>query len=298
MGVRCCRICKAHAVLGVIIPPWSSLRPPAIVQQCLHHHRNRCVNDVKIALKAFLGENSTRLLAYPLTNKHNPHPLAYGTPYLLSTTRTLVTKTMSTPAQELKPMNEEKEEIPISTPSPPPPSALGTVLLQARQDLWSAQPRFLAVFLDPLREFLLDPTLAISSILLPALFAPKLDALLAKLVSHTYLVAVHCLYSQHHTRYHQDSTAYDGVRDAAKNSLRHGSTGQQVRFQVLLKPPSDWGSAFQGAVSFAVSTVGDILGLFANPQKMRSWIDAMSQFNGFLEASGVGAELQEVRIGD
>jgi hypothetical protein len=192
-------------------------------------------------------------------------------------------------------MDEEKEETPIqaSTPPPslPPPSALGAVLVQARQDLWNAQPRFLAVVLDPIREFLLDPSLAISSILLPALLAPQLDALLAKLVSHTSLAAIHFLYS------HPSNIDNDNVRDAAKNSLRHGSTGQQQvsRFQVLLKPPSDWESAFQGAVSFAVSAVGDILGLLANPQKMRSWVDAMSQFNGFLEASGVGAELQEVR---
>jgi hypothetical protein len=184
------------------------------------------------------------------------------------------------------------EETPISTPSLPPPSALGAVLLQARQDLWSAQPRFLAVFLDPIRGYVVDPSLAISSILLPALFSPKIDARLAKLVSYTSLVAIHFFYSSH-TQYKK--SADDNVRDAAKNSLRHGSAGQVRRFQVLLKPPSDLESAFQGVVSFAVSAIGDILGLFANPQKMRSWVDAMSQFNGFLEASGVGAELQEVR---
>lgn len=196
---------------------------------------------------------------------------------------------MSTPAPEVKPKDhEDTEESVISTPLPPP-SALCAVLLQARQDLWSAHPRFLAVVLDPLREYIVDPSLAISFILLPALLSPKLDALLAKLVSYTSLVVIHFLYS--HTHYQE--SADDNVRDAAKNALLHGST-RKVR--VLLKPPSDWESAFQGAVSFTVSAIGDILGLFANPQKMRSWFDAMAQFNGFLEASGVGAELQEVRI--
>lgn len=131
----------------------------------------------------------------------------------------------------------------------------------------------------------MDPGLAISSILFPALLSPKLDALLAKVVSYTSLVLIHFLYS--HT-----TTGDDNMREAAKNSLLHGSTGKVRR--VMLKPPSDLESAFQGAVSFTVSAIGDIIGLFANPQKMRSWVEAMSQFNGFLEASGVGAELQEV----
>jgi hypothetical protein len=196
-----------------------------------------------------------------------------------------------TPTQELEPLDEAKEERYIPAPTaPPPPSALAAVLLHARRDLWSAQPRFLAVFLDPVREYIVDPTLAISSILLPALLPPKLDALLAKLVSYTFLVVIHFLYS---SISHQEIRNNDNVRDAAKNALLHGRTG---RVRVLLKPPSDWESAFQGAVSFVVSSIGDILGLFANPQKIRSWVEAMSQFNGFLEASGVGAELQEVSI--
>jgi hypothetical protein len=167
---------------------------------------------------------------------------------------------MSTPTQEPKLIDEDKEETSISAPPPPPPSALGAVLLQARQDLWSAHARFLAVFLDPIREYIVDPSLAIAFILLPALLPPKLDALLAKLVSYSCLVIIHLLYS--HTRYQESED--DNVRDAAKNSLLHGRTGQVRR--VLLKPPSDWESVFQGAVSFAVSAIGDILGLFANPQ--------------------------------
>jgi hypothetical protein len=186
-------------------------------------------------------------------------------------------------------LNEKAEDKSAPPPPPPAPSALRTVLLQARRDLWSAQPRFLAVFLNPIREYIVDPSLAISSILLPALLPPTLDDLLAKLVSHSTLVVIHLLYS--HTRYQENED--DNMRDAAKNSLLHGSTGQ---VRVVLKPPTDLESAFQGAVSFAVSAIGDIVGLFANPKKMRSWVDAMGQFNGFLEASGVGSELQEVRI--
>jgi hypothetical protein len=200
---------------------------------------------------------------------------------------------------DLQPIDEDTEEIAISAP-PPPPNALGPILLEARRDLWKAQPRGLAVLLNPLREYIVDPSLAISNLVfLPALMPPILDALLAKLFSYTFLVVIHLLYCQipKNARKTDPQTNANLIRDTlrneAKNSLLHGtSTG---KLKVLLKPLSDWDAALRYAVAHAVSAMGALLGLLVHPQKMRAWVDAMSHFNGFLGDSGVGAELQEVR---
>lgn len=45
-----------------------------------------------------------------------------------------------------------------------------------------------------------------------------------------------------------------------------------------------------------VSAVGDVVGVLTNPKKMKKWVDALGQLKAYLDASGVGDELEEVRI--
>jgi hypothetical protein len=206
----------------------------------------------------------------------------------------------------MQPINEDEEETAISAP-PPPPSALSVVLLQARRDLWSAQPpQLLAFCLNPLREYMLDPSLAIGFlILLPALLPPKLDYFLAKMVSHSWLVMIHFLYrnTREDNARSPNTIPADTLRTAATNSLLQGSRGggnssnsrTSRHVRKYMKPLSDWTTLIQWGVSHAKSSMASIFGLLVNPLKIRSWVDAMSHFNAFLEASGVGGELQEVR---
>ena len=193
-------------------------------------------------------------------------------------------------------IDEDTEEIAISAP-PPPPSELGAVLLQARRDLWSAQPpRLLAFLLGPIRDYALDPSLAVSNVIfLPALLPRVLDTFLAKLVGWTILVVIHFLYCQPVVK--ADTSQEEITRltllESSRQSLLHQSSGKA---RWLLKPLPDWETAFQWATSHARHVLWTLAGLVVHPQKMRSWVDAMSHFNGFLEDSGVGVELQEVRI--
>jgi len=174
---------------------------------------------------------------------------------------------------------------------------LAAVLTQARRDLWSAQPWWpLGFVLRPIRLFVWDPWLAITSILVPPLVPSVVDTALAHVCRYTTLPLIHVLYPKTNMALasessNQSSATTKTMQSTAKNTLLH--TTPHV---VALEPPSDLQSAFQGSVSFIISAIGDILGAFTNPSKLKGWTKAMAQFNGFLESSGVAAELQESLI--
>ena len=132
-------------------------------------------------------------------------------------------------------------------------------------------------------------------IFLPTLLPRVLDAFFAKLVGWTILAVIHFLYCQPTVK--ADASQEEIIRhtllESSKQSLLHQSSGKA---RWLLKPLPDWETAFQWATSHARHVLWTLAGLVVHPQKMRSWVDAMSHFNGFLEDSGVGVELQEVRI--
>jgi hypothetical protein len=62
---------------------------------------------------------------------------------------------------------------------------------------------------------------------------------------------------------------------------------------VSIEPPSDISSVFLGAISFLCGATRDIAGMLTNPKKLMGWMDALGQFNTFLDSTGVGAELNE-----
>jgi hypothetical protein len=58
-------------------------------------------------------------------------------------------------------------------------------------------------------------------------------------------------------------------------------------------PPSDLRSAIQGGIGFVISAAGDAIGVLTNPKKMKRWADAFRQMKAYLDATGVGDELEE-----
>lgn len=172
-------------------------------------------------------------------------------------------------------------------------SPVRLVLTQARSDLWSAHPIFFTSLFNPLRDFVFDPALAISCVLLPPLFsnAPRLDRLTASCLKVALFVPIKSIYS-HLPHRGSAGTTDRSLRTASRDAILH--TGPAQARMPKFQPPSDLRSAFQGGISFAVSAVGDIVGVLTNPMKMKKWVDALGQLKSYLDASGVGDELEEV----
>ncbi|KAL9179136.1 hypothetical protein ACHAXT_000178 [Thalassiosira profunda] len=164
-------------------------------------------------------------------------------------------------------------------------SPLRTVLAEARSNLWSAQPLTCHAIFDPLRDFVFDPALAVAAVLLPPLLGgrPGLEKFIANFLRVAIFVPLKTVYCRF------PETASDGGGDNARAAAR----GAVLYGAPTYKPPSDTKSSFIGAISFAVGAITDVIGLVFNPQKMKKWIDSMSQLKGYLDASGVGDELEE-----
>ena len=146
------------------------------------------------------------------------------------------------------------------------PSPLRTVLTQARTDIWAAQPIFFSALFTPLRDFVFDPALAISCVLLPPLLGstPNLDKLMAKCLTYTLFLPIKTVYG-----HVPQETKDRSLRSTSRDVILH--TGPNVAKMPKYEPPSDLRSAFQGGISFVVSAVGDIIGVLTNPQKMSKW---------------------------
>lgn len=153
-----------------------------------------------------------------------------------------------------------------------------------QQDMWNAPlegPS--AIVLGPWRDFVLDPSFAIVSIILPPMTRhPKLDHFMANLLY--YLLApLRFLYPP------QEDDVVD-LRLNAKNDIIINS---KAGIRVAFRPPSDLVSAFRGALAFVISATADIVGTFMDRKKMIKWFEAVTEFKAYLDLSGVGDELEE-----
>jgi hypothetical protein len=161
-------------------------------------------------------------------------------------------------------------------------------LSRGRKELWNAQlHRTAAIVLDPVRDYVLDPILAVSSILLPPIAAsfPWTDPVLTGIV-HVHLLVVRLFY--HHSLEPEDM---DLLR-SAKNDILVNSKAAGLHLP-RFRPPSDVASAFRGAVAFTVSALADVVSVAMDRNKMKLWFSAVTEFKAFLAISGVGDELDE-----
>jgi hypothetical protein len=162
-----------------------------------------------------------------------------------------------------------------------------TVLTQARKDLWNAHVTGItACILEPVRDFVLDPLLAICSVLLPPLtsFVPGSDVVLARITSFFVHNGLHIIYRP----VPQDEI--DMRRRASQDMRINNKAGIQLP---TFKPPSDIVSAFRGAFAFTESAIADVIKVCMDRKKMFKWSQTLTEFKGFLNVSGVGGELEE-----
>lgn len=161
-------------------------------------------------------------------------------------------------------------------------SPLNIALTQGRRALWRGNPPALIGWLmDPLRAYLFDPLLAINSVLMPLFMPARLERSVAKLFYVTLLPVIGVIYES------KTEKTERGVNSAAKHAILHQPS------VVPIKPPSDSYSAFMAAVSFSCSAIQDVAGLVTNPKKYQGWVGALTQFNNFLQETGIGDEMYE-----
>lgn len=187
------------------------------------------------------------------------------------------------PSQNLRngAIHEAVSVEPIGDASGHETSKTGVALTQARRALWRGHPssKLFSFVLEPLRVFILDPTLSIQSVLLPLLLPSAMDSFVAKACQKVGTPILTWLYP---------------ISPNSGSSMRAATESAIVQPTIVtVRPPSDFQSAFQGAISFVVSAIGDVAGIMTNPKKLTGWMQALSQFNTFLESTGVGSELEE-----
>jgi hypothetical protein len=173
-----------------------------------------------------------------------------------------------------------------SAPAPTESKVLA-VLTQARKDLWNAQVTGItACILEPVRDFILDPLLAICSVLLPPItsFIPGSDTLLSSIISFGIHYGLHVIYRP----VPQDEI--DMRRRASEDILISNKAGIKLP---TFKPPSDLASAFRGAIAFIESAIADVIKVCMDRKKMSKWLQTGTEFKAYMDVSGVGGELEE-----
>ena len=86
------------------------------------------------------------------------------------------------------------------------------------------------------------------------------------------------------------------LRRNAGNDLIVTNKGLRDRHRHRVKfarPPSDLTSAIRGAIAFGLSATADLVSVMMDRSKMTQWWESFNEFNAFLDASGVGDELEE-----
>lgn len=144
----------------------------------------------------------------------------------------------------------------------------------------------IAWFFDPVRDFLLDPLFAICTHLLPPIAGAVsgADTVLALIISCNMYV-MRWIY-----RAPTDEQDIDLRQTARQDMLVNNKAGLRLP---KFTPPSDFASAFRGAVAFISSAAADVVSVCMDRRKMAKWFETLAEFKAYLDASGVGGELEE-----
>lgn len=130
---------------------------------------------------------------------------------------------------------------------------------------------------------MLDPYFAITSIVLPPLVVryPFTASIFQGCISFQ-------LYALR-TVYRVPSSSKRDIRSRAANDFLVNS--KAVVHLPAFRPPSDVASAFRGAIAFTLSALADIVSLILDSKKMTKWFQAIAEFKAYLDASGIGGEI-------
>jgi hypothetical protein len=172
------------------------------------------------------------------------------------------------------------------------------VLLEVRKDLWKVPfPRFL----DPFREFVLDPSIQFWTIVLPPMvthYYTGADGIVATYITYTTLGPIRiALRISHIFANTLDlKNGDDTIRGpSSRRNLLHSSS-KHCRHAGQLQPPSEYASSLRGFFAFLFSASADWIGAMLHPRKMRKWVETMADFHAYLRASRVGDALEEAMI--
>jgi Lipase (class 3) len=166
------------------------------------------------------------------------------------------------------------------------------VLTSGRKDLWNSQYpysfRLFHQFWNPIRDFVLDPLFALGTIILPPLVNYANSDYLDFGVSSILSIGIYMM-----------KFIYRPIPIESHMNLRQ--TANQD-FMINTKaayhlpkyhPPSDLVSAFRGAIAFTLSVSADVISLLFDRSKMVKWMETLTEFKSYLDASGVTSEIDE-----
>ena len=168
------------------------------------------------------------------------------------------------------------------------------VLLAVRKDLWRVQ---LPHFLDPFREFVLDPSIQFWTIILPPLvthYCAGADGIVATYITCTTLGPIRLVLRISNIFNDNDYNNDQGTICGTTSRSQQPASSLQTRLQ--LQPPSEYASSLRGFFAFLFSASADWIGALVHPHKMRKWVNAVASFRAYLEASRIGDALEEAMI--
>jgi Lipase (class 3) len=213
-----------------------------------------------------------------------------------------------TPKKKQKTNSRMASSQPVRRQEPSDPLTLA--LRDARRKLWKTPPRYLPRLFSPLREFVLDPGMAIAGTILPLTTRnafPWVNALLARVTLWMLIPVLQFFYryptavyinERRKSRMNQDMKMASRV--AVNRDLKRGSRFSLLRPSIgrviLIQRPSETKSFFYIVQSFIVNIIADVFGALSNPTKYQVWVDACTQLQSYLIATGVSAELYQAII--
>jgi hypothetical protein len=157
--------------------------------------------------------------------------------------------------------------------------------------------------LYPIREFILDPYLAVTSILLPPLVARyPFSAPFVRGWMGCQLYTLRIIYwiptaasaaaAAAASATNNRTRSLDIRSRAADDLLFHNNYGGRYHLPAF-QPPSDLKSAFRGFIAFSLSALADIVSLMLDSKKMTKWFQTIAEFKAYLDVSGVGGDIDE-----
>lgn len=185
-----------------------------------------------------------------------------------------------------------QQQQPVVVESPPPASQTRSVLTQGRKDLKNAQPP-LGFLFEPLRKVVLDPSMALATIVVPGVVTavPALDSLTATSIQIPFSVIK---FGYGLLPFRSDAKEID-LALVAQNDLLAVSAAGSSPLPPLLAPDS-LRQLIRVATAFGFSVAVDVLSALLNPGKAATWLVSLWQFFRFLDSSRLDNDLQQAVV--
>ena len=181
-----------------------------------------------------------------------------------------------------------------NTPLTPQTTLVMRTLTKGRKDLWNSYypHTIFRHVLNPYRDFILDPLFAIGTIVLPPIVVyihnSQYTTYMDHLLSHLLSISIYIMKFFYRPIVVEE---HMNLRSMAKQDFMINT---KAAYHIpKYHPPSDLVSAFRGAVAFVLSVSADVVSLMIDNNKMRKWMETLTELKSYLDASGVSNELDE-----